>query len=800
MKISYNWLQEFIDLDLSPEELADKLTLIGLEVEEIEEFGSTLEGVIVGEVLETKAHPNADRLKVCTVDLGDEKVQIVCGANNVAAGQKVPVATVGSTLPIKLDDGSFLTLRKAKLRGEESHGMICAEDELGLGTDHDGIMVLDPSLETGTPISDIFDLYQDTIIEIAITPNRPDATCHLGVARDIAAALDLELVKPAVKVPESSNTSDYSIEVESDKCHRYVGKLVKNVTIEDSPKWLQDKLTAIGLRPVNNVVDITNYVMYELGEPLHAFDFDNLNNGKIIVKEFDKEIEFETLDHIKRKCEPGTLFICDGNGPVAIAGVMGGLHSEVSDSTTNILIESAYFDPGSIRKTSKQQTLQTDASYRFERGIDPNLQAIAAQRTADLIIEVCGGEAEAGITDIHPVKTGTHQLILRKSYVNRLLGTDLSVEEIIQIVNGLELDVVSKDEDTITFEIPTFRPDLEREVDLIEEVGRLFDYNKIGSKNQGIFVSTEPLTDWELLLSKTRDVGVQLGFKEIYSNSLISQKEALNFVTEEQMIETLNPLNKDMSTMRPSLMHGFLKSASYNFNRKAETIRFFEVGNVFVQSEDATYHDGINEQTHLLFGLSGLKNSEHWTGKATPFSIFDLKSEINAFFTKLGLAGSIKIKAIDENSLTYSFKKIELGKVSTVSESMLDVYDIEHKTYIAEFSLDKISEALAKHKAKSFTPIPKFPAFEFDFAVIVEQEVSAGDLMNSIKSNAGNTLNNIDIFDVFEGESIGEGNKSIAFRLNFIDPNKTLNIKEVEPIIQRVVKSLEKQFSAKLRS
>lgn len=809
MKISYNWLQEFIDLDLNPEELADKLTLIGLEVEEIEEFGSTLEGVIVGKVLETKAHPNADRLKVCTVDLGEEQVQIVCGADNVAAGQKVPVATVGSTLPIKLEDGSFLTLRKAKLRGEASHGMICAEDELGLGTDHDGIMVLDPSLEAGTPVSDIFDLYQDTIIEIAITPNRPDATCHLGVARDIAAALDLELVKPAVSKFQVRNEGvsanadrvvDYSIEVESDKCHRYVGKLVKNVTIEDSPKWLQDKLTAIGLRPVNNVVDITNYVMYELGQPLHAFDFDNLNDGKIIVKEFDKEVEFETLDHIKRKCAPGTLFICDGNGPVAIAGVMGGLHSEVSDSTTNILIESAYFDPGSIRKTSKQQTLQTDASYRFERGIDPNLQAVAAQRTADLIIEVCGGEAETGITDVHPVKTETHQLTLRKSYVNRLLGTDLSVKEIIQIVDGLELGVISEDDDTVTFEIPTFRPDLEREVDLIEEVGRLFDYNKIESKNQGIFVSTEPLTDWELLLSKTRDVGVQLGFKEIYSNSLISQKEALNFVSEEQMIETLNPLNKDMSTMRPSLMHGFLKSASYNFNRKAETIRFFEVGNVFIQSEDATYHDGINEQTHLLFGVSGNKNAEHWTGKATPFSIFDLKSEVNAFFTKLGLAGSIKIKAMDENSLTYSFKKIELGKVSVVSETLRKVYDIEHETFIGEFSLDRISEALAKHKAKSFTPIPKFPAFEFDFAVIVDQEVSAGDLMSSIKSNAGNTLKNIDIFDVFEGESIGEGNKSIAFRLNFIDPNKTLNIKEVEPIIQRVVKSLEKQFSAKLRS
>ena len=421
MKISYNWLQEFIDLDISPEELADKLTLIGLEVEEIEEYGSMLDGVIVGEVLETKSHPNADRLKICIVDLGEEKVQIVCGAKNVASGQKVPVATVGSTLPIKLDDGSFLTLKKAKLRGEESNGMICAEDELGLGTNHDGIMVLDSDIEIGTPISDIFDLYHDTIIDIAITPNRPDATCHLGVARDIAAGLNLELIKPSVKISDSLSNSDYSIEVESDKCHRYVGKLIRNVSIEDSPQWLQHKLKAIGLRPVNNVVDITNYVMYELGQPLHAFDFDNLNDGKIIVKEFDKEIEFETLDHNKRKCDPGTLFICDGKGPVAIAGVMGGLHSEVSDTTKNILIESAYFNPVSIRKTSKKQTLQTDASYRFERGIDPNLQAIAAQRASDLIIEVCGGEAEKGLADVHPIKTETHQLTLRKSYVNRLL-------------------------------------------------------------------------------------------------------------------------------------------------------------------------------------------------------------------------------------------------------------------------------------------------------------------------------------------------------------------------------------------
>ncbi len=800
MKVSYNWLKEFVDFDLSPEALADKLTLIGLEVEEIEEFGSTLEGVIVGEVLEVKSHPNADRLRVCKVDLGNEQVQIVCGADNVAVGQKVPVATVGSTLPIKLDDGSFLTLRKAKLRGEESHGMICAEDELGLGTDHDGIMVLDADLKVGTPINQVLDLYQDTIIEIAITPNRPDATCHLGVARDIAAALGLELKKTEINIPDPSNNSNYSIAIESDKCHRYVGKLIKNVTIEDSPSWLQNKLKAIGLRPVNNVVDITNYVMYELGQPLHAFDFDLINDQKIIIKEFDKEIEFETLDHIKRKCSAGTLFICDGSGPVAIAGVMGGLDSEVSDNTKNILIESAYFDPGSIRKTSKEQTLQTDASYRFERGIDPNLQAIAAQRTADLIVEICGGEAEEGLTDVHPTKTDTHELTLRKSYVNRLLGTDLNVGEIISILDGLELKVKDQNEDTATFEIPTFRPDLEREVDLIEEVGRLFDYNNIESKNQGIYISTEPLTDWEILQNKTRTAAVELGFREIYTNSLISEKEASNFVGEEQQIKALNPLNKDMSVMRPSLVHGVLKSAAYNFNRKAKAVRFFEVGNVFLQSEDSTYHENINEQTHVLFGVSGLKQEEHWSSSPVIYSAFDLKSVVDAFFIKIGLSNEIRTSTNDQNELVYSAKKMELGSLKAISKELRDTYDIEQEVFIAEFSLDKISEALSKTKHTGFTQIPKFPLFEFDFAVVVDASVHAGDLMKKIKAKAGNKLKAIDIFDVFEGDSIGKGKKSIAFRLNFIDPNKTLNIKEVEPIIQQVIKSLEKEFSAKLRA
>ncbi|MEX0845767.1 MAG: phenylalanine--tRNA ligase subunit beta [Balneolaceae bacterium] len=801
MKVSYNWLNEFIDLPLSPEETAEKLTLIGLEVEEVENYGSSLEGVIVGEVLEVRAHPNADRLQICDVNLGDSKTQIVCGAKNVAAGQKVPVATVGSTLPIKLDDGSLLKIKKAKLRGEISEGMICAEDELGLGTNHDGIMVLDENLKVNTPISEVFDLYQDTIIDIAITPNRPDATCHLGVARDLSAALNLELKKPEIKSGKSvQNSDDITIKIENtEKCHRYVGKMVKGVKIAESPRWLRNKLKAIGLRPVNNVVDVTNYVMYELGQPLHAFDYSTIRGKEIVVRDYKKEIEFETLDHVKRKCSPGTLFICDGDGPVAIAGVMGGVDSEVSDDTTDILIESAYFDPGSIRRTAKEQTLQTDASYRFERGIDPNLQAKAAERAAQLIAEVAGGKVADETIDIHPTKTEAHELTLRKSYTNRLLGTDFDTDAISSILFGLELKEISKDEDSITYEIPTFRPDLEREVDLIEEVGRLFDYNKIPAPKHGIFVSSESLTEWEQLNQKIRDTALQLGLREIYSNSLISEKEASHFGELDDMISALNPLNKDMSILRPSLLHGFLKSISYNFNRKAAGIRFFELGHVFNADKEGTYFEGIKEEVHVLFGLAGLKSTESWLEEAETYTIFDLKALVHAFFKKLNLLEHLSTKAVDETTLEYSWGDKKIGNIFLPADELKKAYDFEQEAFVAELSVTAIAEALSVIPETKFKAVPRFPAFEFDFAVIVSQEITAGELMKVIENKAGDKLESIDIFDVFEGESIGKENKSIAFRLHFLDPNKTLNIKEVEPIIQRIVKSLEKEFSAKLR-
>ena len=799
MKLSYNWLTEFIDLPLNPYETAEKLTLIGLEEEETFEFGCKLEGVIVGEVLETSQHPNADKLTLCQVNLGEETVQIVCGAPNVAAGQKVPVATVGSTLPIKLNDGSYLKLKKAKLRGEESHGMICAEDELGLGDNHNGIMILDKSLKVGTPIADIFDPYFDTIMDIAITPNRPDATGHLGVARDLSAALNVPLKKPVVHVStQVTECDDISVSIEnSDKCHRFVGKMIKNVKIKESPKWLKNKLEAIGSRPINNVVDVTNYIMFELGQPLHAYDYDAISDKKIIVKDFEEEIEFETLDHSKRKCAPGTLFICDGNGPIGIAGVMGGVYSEVSNKTTNIFLEGAYFDPGTVRKTAKAQILQTDASYRFERGVDPNNQAYAVERAAKLIQEVAGGTLAKELLDIHPNVTERKQITLRKSYLNRLLGTDLSMEEAVSIVDGLELEVITKDEDAVTFSIPTFRPDLEREVDLIEEVARLYDYNKIDAPNHGIFVSTETFSNWEILMEKIRKAGVELGFREIYTNSLISEKEAEHYGSLDTMIGALNPLTADMTTLRPSLLHGFLKAAAYNFNRQASNIRFFECGNVFEVGE-TSYHDGIHEQTQVLFGIAGFKTKEHWSEQPKAYSVFDLKKEISGFLHKLNLTNYIIYKEI-EGALVLSYAKREIGRIEIIDTKLLKNYGIEFPTYTAEFSINAIVEVLSKTNTPEFTPIPKYPPFEFDFAVIIDQHISAGKLITAIKSNVGKKLLSLDIFDVFEGESIGKDKKSIAFRLNFIDPNKTLNIKVVEPIIQRIVKTLQKQFSAKLR-
>ncbi|MDZ7773723.1 MAG: phenylalanine--tRNA ligase subunit beta [Balneolaceae bacterium] len=803
MNLSYNWLTELIDLSLSPEETAEKLTLIGLEVEEVRPYGTSLEGVVVGKVEEVRDHPNADRLRICRVDAGaGEPRQIICGADNVAAGQAVPVATVGTTLPVTDEKGEYLTIRKAKIRGESSEGMICAEDELGLGTGHEGIMVLDTSAAPGTPLREVLDLYTDTVIDIAITPNRPDATSHVGVARDLAAALDLDFELPyAADFSEAEPLEKFDISIKNpEKCHRYVGKAVSGVTVGESPAWLKNRLLALGVRPVNNVVDATNWVMLETGQPLHAFDRGQLRGDAIVVRDYEEAVTFETLDHVKRNCAPGTLFICDGEAPVAIAGVMGGVDSEVSEGTTELLIESAWFEPGTIRRTAKEQNLQTDASYRFERGVDPNLQRAAAERAAALIADISGGKVSGGCSDVHPVPHEHREITLRASYVNRLLGTGFGTEEISEILDGLGLQISAGDPGSLTCRVPSWRPDLEREVDLVEEVGRLYDYNNIEPPSHIRITPPQPLSEWEKLQSRASEVARALRYREIYTNSLMPEADARRLGDLDEMIHTLNPISQDMTTLRPSLLYGFLTSAAYNFNRKANSVRFFEVGHVFSGGE-GTWYPGVDEEVHLLMGLGGWKSIEHWNSEPEHYDFFDLKGDVEHMLRQMDVP-QWTAEADSGDRLHYRSGGQRLGTLFRIAPALLSDYEIERPCFAAEFSLEAIHEArrAAKPGESAYRPVSIYPPFEFDFAVVVNASVAAGDLLEVIRMEAGESLRDLQVFDVFEGESIGEENKSLAFRLNFVDENKTLTIKDVEPIINKVLKELETRFSAQLRS
>ena len=804
MKISYNWLQEYTDITYTPAETADKLTLLGLEVEGIEEVGSDFEHFVVGKVVDVRPHPNADKLQICNVNLGKEQVQIICGAKNVAGGQKVPVAKTGATIPVPMKDGSYLTIKKAKLRGEVSNGMICSESELGLSSDHSGIMVLDESLETGTPLKDVLQSEKDSVFEIGLTPNRPDAACHIGVARDLTAVTGTELKNPYNDVKASSRSIDDEITItieDREKCHRYVGLIVENVTVGESPAWLKNRLKAIGLRPINNVVDVTNYVLHEIGQPLHAFDYSLIAGNKIIVKSFREEKSFTTLDSIERKVPEGALFICDGNGPVAIAGVMGGENSEVTESTKKILIESAYFEPSSIRKTSKQLALQTDSSYRFERGIDPDLQLRAAYRAAELIADLTGGTILDGSSDVHPVKTTPKKVSLRVSRVNHLLGTALDHDFITSTLQKLEFGTTKIDDDTLLCKVPTFRPDISREVDLIEEVGRVFDYNNIPRPKTAPFFTPERLSDWEVFNQKVKNIAKSLAYKEITTNSLLSKKEASLLSDDSNHIDTLNPVSQENTTLRTDLIGGFLKVAAYNFNRNATQLKFFEVGHTFRKIDNGgTWIEGVEEHTKLLLGVSGNKESEGWQGKAERFSLFDLKKDIEALFTELNITDKLVRKTDGNLLLSYYFNNIPIAKLFSVDETLLKGFDVEHDVFAAEIDVTKLFELGTGRHEMVYKPVPKFPVFEFDAAFTVDKQIRAGELTDQIKKSAGNLLKSVQVFDVYEGENLGKEKKSIAFRLTFLDSNKTLNIKDVEPVVKKIVQQLEKSAGAKLRS
>jgi phenylalanyl-tRNA synthetase beta chain len=803
MKISYNWLKQYLDFNLSPVQTEEKLTLLGLEVEEAENIGSDFEGFVVGDVLEVKSHPNADKLQICSVDIGDDKVQIVCGAKNVAEGQKVPVATVGSTLPVAMEDGSYLKIKKAKLRGEESNGMICSVSELGIGDDHSGIMVLHTDVAAGTDLKSVLDIEKDTVFEIGLTPNRPDASCHIGVARDLSAVTENSIKNPYSGIEPKTGSIENRIRIsieDSDKCHRYAGVLVENVTVKESPKWLKSRLSAIGLRPINNVVDVTNFVLHEIGQPLHAFDYDLINGNEIVVKSFDKARSFTTLDSIERNVPAGSLFICDGKEPVAIAGVMGGENSEVSKSTHTVLIESAYFEPSSIRKTSKSLALQTDSSYRFERGIDPTIQLKAAVRAADLIAELSGGSVVDGFSDVNPVKPEVKRVHLRVSRVNRLLGTELSIDRVISILNSLEIQTEKAEKESLICTIPPFRPDISREVDLIEEVGRVFDYNKIPRPDSAPFIAPEALSELEVFHQRVRSFAKNLGYKEISTNSLLSKKEATVLADESDHIDTLNPVSQENTTLRTHLAGGFMKSLRYNLNRSARSIRFFEMGHVFRSSKSGNWVDGVEENVHLLLGLCGLKKDEDWQGKQVPFSVFDLKRDVEAFLDTLGIRDKVTRQAEDNHQLNYLLNNKVVAGLKRMDEKTLKGFDVEADAFVAEINLTYLFDEKEAKTDIRYQPIVRYPVFEFDAAFTVDKGVRSGDMAETIRKEAGNILQSVSVFDVYEGENLGENKKSIAFRLTFLDSNKTLNIKDVEPVVQKIVQSLEKSTGAKLRS
>ncbi|MCA1802552.1 MAG: phenylalanine--tRNA ligase subunit beta [Rhodothermaceae bacterium] len=748
MKISYNWLKQYIDIDLTAEQVAESLTLTGLEVEEIEHIGSNFNGIVVGEVLSVRPHENADRLTVCTMNAGTgTNLQIICGAPNVRAGQKVPVAMVGSVLPIKLEDGSNLVIRKAKIRGVASEGMICAEDELGLGDDHSGIMVLSPDIEPGT-------LAAVTGHPLKL-PDNPSA----GHTSTIADRIDISIENP-------------------DKCYRYVGMMVENVTVGPSPDWLQNRLRAIGLRPINNVVDVTNYVMYEFGQPLHAFDYERISGKTIVVKDYNREIPFTTLDDSERNVPAGAIFICDGDKPVAIGGIMGGINSEIADTTSTVFIESASFNPVSVRKTSKSLTLQTDSSYRFERGVDPNITRIAAARCADLIAEISGGTIIDGTTDVYPNEIKPLQVNLRPSFLKRILGTEIETDTVTAILQRLGFQPDNKGT-VIECLVPTFRPDVTMEIDLVEEVARIYNYNNIPTTGRIAFSKPSLLPKEETFQALLRDTAKAMGFQEIYTNSLLPDQVAATFTDADHLLSTLNPISKDQSLLRPTLGYGFLKTVAYNFNRLAEGVRLFELGNIFTKTGNGTYHQGIREEAVLLLGVAGQRSREHWTSPAADYTVHDLKSAFEAIARKLRLHFE---QDVTENRINYTCS------------------GMARPAYYGELNVPALQGLYYQNDVLTYKPVPKYPPFDFDFAVIVSNTVAAGDLESVTRKEAGPLLSSLDVFDIFEGNPLQDNEKSVAFRLRFIDDDKTLTIKDVQAIIGKILGKLEKMYNAKLRS
>ena len=808
MQISYNWLKQFINIDWEAEKTGNLLTDLGLEVEGIEAFQSVkggLKGIVVGHVLTCVKHPNADRLKLTTVDLGDgEPVQIVCGAPNVDAGQKVPVATVGTTLYD--DKGEPWKIKKGKIRGEVSNGMICAEDELGLGESHDGIMILEEDLKPGTPLAKIFEVEDDYVFEIGLTPNRADAMSHMGTARDLRAGLIQSGVHPEFITPSTSSfridnrTQKISVQVlNNEKAPRYCGITLSGLTVKESPAWIQNRLKAIGLTPKNNIVDITNYVLHELGQPLHAFDLAKIAGKQINVKTVAAGTRFTTLDGIERELHEEDLMICDAEKPMCIAGVFGGEHSGVTEETTSIFLESAYFDPVNIRKTAKRHALNTDASFRFERGIDPNITEYALIRAVLLIQECAGGEVTSDVVDFYPKKIEDHQVVLNFDRAEKLIGEAIPKETIKSILSSLDIKINNITESGIGMTIPAYRNDVTREVDVIEEILRVYGYNKIQFKSKlNASVSKSSRFADHKIQQVTGTLLASLGFNEILNNSLTSPVYAsLNDAFKEDYnVTMLNPLSTDLSVMRQSLLFSGLEVVAFNSNRRQPDLKLFEFGK--------SYHNfpgGREEYKHLTLLLSGKQNAENWFQQQQNTTFFDLKGSVEAVLSRLGIA-QWKIKPVKDaqfsEGLEYTVQKKQVVSFGLVSKAIRKHFDIEQEVLFADFNWDTILDLVQQNSIK-FVPIPKNPAVRRDFALLLDQDVTFDQIYQEAFMVEKKLLQNVALFDVYEGKNLPEGKKSYAVSFTLQDEHKTLTDKEIDKIMNKLQQRFEKSLNAELR-
>lgn len=818
MKISYNWLKDYLRIDLEPAKVAEILTSIGLEIEGMEEWESVkggLQGVVIGEVLTCKRHPDADKLSVTTVNTGGpEPLHIVCGAPNVAAGQKVPVATVGTMV---YKGGESLEIKKSKIRGEVSEGMICAEDEIGLGSSHDGIMILDSNAVVGTPASEYFKIVRDTVFEIGLTPNRIDSGSHFGVARDLAAYLNMngglssKAVLPSVegfKPDNNKNTIRVIIENTTD-CPRYTGITISGVTIAESPEWLKNKLRAIGLNPINNIVDITNFVMNEVGQPLHAFDADKISGKKVIIRNLPEKSKFTTLDSVERSLSSKDLMICNTDEGMCIAGVFGGIKSGITSATRNIFLESAYFNPVSIRKTSKRHTLKTDASFRFERGADPEITPWALKRAVMLMKELAGGEISSDIVDVYPnpVKRTTVEVNYRN--IDRLIGKKIGESSIKKILGLLDIKILSEDAENLTLEIPTYRVDVKKEADVIEDVLRIYGYNNVEiSDHVNSTLSYPEKPDREKLVNTVSDLLSANGFAEIMCNSLNPSEwyEKNSDFDKEQLVILANPLSSDLNAMRQSLLFGGLSSVAWNLNRQNQDLKLYEFGNCyFYHKSESPYPkvDDYSEKRSLDLFLTGSTNRPNWTFKENPTDFFNIKSYVEMVISRLGLKpesmsnGESEKKYFAE-SITYLHNSKILAETGRISKNYLNQFDIKQEVYYGHIDWDLLLRATKNHSI-SFSELPKYPAVRRDLALLIDRSIKFSQIRDIAFRTERNLLKEVDLFDVYESDSLGQNKKSYAVSFILRDDLKTLTDKNIDKVMNNLIRSFGNEINAQIR-